>query len=488
MESRGKKLLGLTKLKKRSPLKNLNLNILPRPFFNSAMEKCQRFLNVVRTPSEMRDMNDVELADLRSHYSDEQDRLIISIPAELAQHGDDALEPGTEEDLLLDIDTRQRKTASPRLTNDLRNRTVRFGDLGFMNMGGNDDDTNDVGDDNETEDVDENTGMVEVNGNEMDVVSGTSGQMTNETTPACHDKTNRHVDGRRDTEGLKRRREDVSSHVKRKSKRKSPKEVRIDLKGLINSNDKQEKTKKASKKGFKNNFLTIKFKLSGMQVKNGAVPDFALFVKDDLHENDVQNPSKHAGKYLSFVKGKIGDSFFSKQGISYKPEEYFMCENGIDLAEDKITPHLKTRSVPAEAIIAKPTVAIIAKPTIAKPADVSNVLIQDTSEDESGSGEDVRDVEDKSDSDDVESTLDLFNMRDVARRVSWGPPPRENSGSSRSSGGALVYGRGAEKVVSKEKKKKGAEEKKHSKASSNRTKSDILEGKGSKEWKYTGGE
>ena len=109
----------------------------------------------------------------------------------------------------------------------------------------------------------------------------------------------------------------------------STKNVRIDLSKKIKEKQSVKKSKVAKKK-FKNNFLTIKFKLSSLQQKVGEVPDFALIVKDNVHEVTATNSAKHAGKYLAFVKGDIGKKFLSEQGISYNPEMFYLCENEID--------------------------------------------------------------------------------------------------------------------------------------------------------------
>ena len=59
--------------------------------------------------------------------------------------------------------------------------------------------------------------------------------------------------------------------------------------------------------------------------------------------------------------------------------------------------------------------------------------------------------------DDVESNLDLFDMQQVARKVSLGAPNREKSEGSVSSAGVNVYGRGADKSVDKKKKQNKSE-------------------------------
>ena len=55
--------------------------------------------------------------------------------------------------------------------------------------------------------------------------------------------------------------------------------------------------------------MTIKFKLSEMQTNAGKLPDFALFVKNDVNSSDVANSANHAGKYVSFVKGNMAEKF-----------------------------------------------------------------------------------------------------------------------------------------------------------------------------------
>jgi hypothetical protein len=67
MESRGKKLLGLTKILpsgNRIPLQNLSSNV-PRSDFDLAMDKCRKYLNNVKSPTELRRMTIPELAGIQ---------------------------------------------------------------------------------------------------------------------------------------------------------------------------------------------------------------------------------------------------------------------------------------------------------------------------------------------------------------------------------------------------------------------------------------
>jgi len=111
--------------------------------------------------------------------------------------------------------------------------------------------------------------------------------------------------------------------------KKNAKESRIDKK----AKKEQPKSDRASKKGFKENFLTIKFKLSDIQSRAGTVPDFALFIKDDVHSPDATNAAAYAGKYLTYIKGDITNKFFSHSGISFNQDEFFLCKNQIDFTE-----------------------------------------------------------------------------------------------------------------------------------------------------------
>ena len=258
-------------------------------------------------------------------------------------------------------------------------------------------------------------------------------------------------------------RETLPKKAKKKTKAKA-KDSRIDILAIKKTEKKPPKSDRAAKKGFKDNFLTIKFKLSDIQARAGTIPDFALFLKDNVHSPDAKPSAPHAGKYLAYIQGEITDKFFSKTGISFNDDDFFLCKNEVDLAEDRALPVLKAvelaglgaRNVVEENLV-----------------EVHHVEVQEESSDE---------VETETESDQMEqsdSDVDAFDMAKSAKKVTWGAPER-HSESSGSSGGVLVHGRGAQKTLSKEKKKKQSDKKKHAKEATNKTNTDILEENSSK--------
>ena len=108
-----------------------------------------------------------------------------------------------------------------------------------------------------------------------------------------------------------------------------------------------------------------------------------------------------------------------KKGLSYGPKEFFICENDVDLEEDKITPFSqKSKKTPPRSI------------------EVVQMSVEDsetTSETES----------------DEDIATDIFNMKKVAKRVqcpgSFVAPERQQSEDSESSGGVNIYGAAVDK-------------------------------------------
>ena len=210
------------------------------------------------------------------------------------------------------------------------------------------------------------------------------------------------------------------------------------------------KSDRASKKGFKDQFLTVKFNVSQMQPLAGASQDFLVFVKDNVHSPDARPAALHAGKYVTFGKGEIFDQFLSHQGLKSNPHDFFFCANEVDFIEDRTIPFVNAKRTAPVATAKK-------APKQSEPEEILSSESEDKSE--------------KSDSDIEHDLLDVH----PARRVSWAAPDRESSESDMSSGGVNVYGRGAEKTISKEKKKKKLEKKKRSKDAAKKTSVDILE-------------
>ena len=73
---------------------------------------------------------------------------------------------------------------------------------------------------------------------------------------------------------------------------------------------KENKNKPERLGAFKAQFLTLKKRISLLQMEVGTEPDFLLIMKNNLQDPNVANPSKMAGKYMAFGKGDLSDLFF----------------------------------------------------------------------------------------------------------------------------------------------------------------------------------
>ena len=73
--------------------------------------------------------------------------------------------------------------------------------------------------------------------------------------------------------------------------------------------------------------MTVKVKLSDIQRKAGTIPDFAFFIRDNVHDPKARPACPHAGKYITYMKGNLSEKFFSKSGISF-------------LSRDELTPQI----------------------------------------------------------------------------------------------------------------------------------------------------
>ena len=98
--------------------------------------------------------------------------------------------------------------------------------------------------------------------------------------------------------------------------------------------DKTSKRKpKTNLNAFKAQFLTLKKKISALQMEVGTEPDFLLLVKNNLQDPKVAKPSKMAGKYMAFGKGELSDSFFSF-GIKFDTKNMYKLANNFNYEEE----------------------------------------------------------------------------------------------------------------------------------------------------------
>lgn len=100
-----------------------------------------------------------------------------------------------------------------------------------------------------------------------------------------------------------------------------------------------DKTKKRKPKtnlnAFKSQFLTLKKKISALQMEVGTEPDFLLLVRNNLQSAQIAKPSKMAGKYMAFGQGDLSDRFFSS-GIKFDANKMYKLANNFNYEEETL--------------------------------------------------------------------------------------------------------------------------------------------------------
>ena len=91
--------------------------------------------------------------------------------------------------------------------------------------------------------------------------------------------------------------------------------------------------RKANVNSWRNQFLTLKKKVSRMQIEAGAEPNFLIIMMNNVQDPNASNPSKSAGKYLTYGEGTIKETFIS-EGLQLD-ESYFLLANNKNFAIDK---------------------------------------------------------------------------------------------------------------------------------------------------------
>ena len=424
MSTYGKKLLGMSQNKANLPRKPLNiLTNLPNLISTNAnydIGTMKMFLDTLKTPAEMRG---IECDERRS------------ADVEVAEEALDMIQ-----------------------ADETTDRPLAFGAVGFRTFGTSKDmPENLVEDGDDQAAVDANPGVSEnLLGNCLTEEREDSQELLEPSLAAAiagpsNEDTSKNVE--EETPNI----ENVSVGKKgKKVKGTTTKKAREEV--LKRNNEKKERSDRATKKAFNDNVNTVKVKLSAIQAKHGKLPDFAVFVKDSVHDPDVNNAAKSAGKYICFMKGNIADDFFSKKGISFHPDKFHLCKNELDMKEDQLLPYQKQPQKLSDAFILPEDPVVEVGQDASKQIDVSD---EDTihSGDESSSSDDQ---------------VDLYNTGNTARKVSWGAPIRTESESSE--GGVLQFGRGAKKkTVSQATKDKKEQKKKHMKEATENSRVDILQ-------------
>ena len=462
MTSRGKMLVDLAATPiSRRPLMTLSTNPTSTPLsYKEKMDQTQRFLDKIRVPVKADGRDD-------NHEESLNDQADDGVSLNDAFIGDNE-----------DNENDGEKTDGGH---------VDFGSLGFINFTSR----------QEAEVSDEHDGVLdadELNDNpSAESQPGPSGVASNnkEANVSNQDPTD-DATAVPDSTGRKRATEQQKVVAK---KRKTVNQARKDL---VDETKKKTEAKnpRAAKKGFKDNYQTLKFKISSINTKAGSSPDFALFVFDNVHDPASKPSTPHAGKYLTYMKGNISTKFFSQQGISYNPKDFYICENEIDLSEDKVLPvqkaveisrmnlasdHLVVSPETVEAqeleapVVEAPVEAPVVEVPLVESPETEVVVNSIVVEENEREGITVGSNSDKDVHSDVDSDLDIFNMRKKARSVSWGAPDYDSDTSSDSDNGVYSYGRAAGKTLSEEKKKKNSEKKKRARDANNKATTDILE-------------
>ena len=95
----------------------------------------------------------------------------------------------------------------------------------------------------------------------------------------------------------------------------------------------QNRKQKTNLNAFKSKFLTLKKKVSALQMEVGTEPDFLILVRNNLQDPLLPNPSKMAGKYMCYGNGEISDLFF-KSGIKFSASDMYKLANNFNYAEE----------------------------------------------------------------------------------------------------------------------------------------------------------
>ena len=90
---------------------------------------------------------------------------------------------------------------------------------------------------------------------------------------------------------------------------------------------------KANVNSWRNQFLTLKKKVSRMQIEADAEPNFLIIMLNNVQDLNASNPSQSAGKYLTNGEGAIKEAFLSR-GLQLD-ESYYLLANNKNFSIDK---------------------------------------------------------------------------------------------------------------------------------------------------------
>ena len=79
--------------------------------------------------------------------------------------------------------------------------------------------------------------------------------------------------------------------------------------------------------------MTLKKKVSRMQIEADAEPNFLIIMLNNVQDPNASNPSQSAGKYLTNGEGAIKEAFLS-EGLQLD-ESYYLLANNKNFSFDK---------------------------------------------------------------------------------------------------------------------------------------------------------
>ena len=140
---------------------------------------------------------------------------------------------------------------------------------------------------------------------------------------------------------------EVETHEKeptRKYRQNTQKSVRD---ARIKKKAKGEKSKSTDtrylKKAFMKSVEKVNYQVSRIHQFIGNSADFFICVKDSIHSKTSKPAAATAGKYICYGEGEIMDTFLN-EGISYKKEDFYICEDFT--VKSEILPTTPTQDVP----------------------------------------------------------------------------------------------------------------------------------------------
>ena len=91
--------------------------------------------------------------------------------------------------------------------------------------------------------------------------------------------------------------------------------------------------RKANVDSWRNQLLTLKKKVSRMEIDACAEPNFSIIMLNNIQDPNASNPSQSAGKYFTSGEGAIREAFLSED--LQLDESYYLLANNKNFSIDK---------------------------------------------------------------------------------------------------------------------------------------------------------